>query len=175
MVPLRAILRCAKHSAKDEPGTVVGLRQMPKNHVQTVHGNVRPFPGSRKRERESVLQRFSNVLSIMTSNERAGRRNWPSRDLTRAWRRRSRSSSPGGGKNFHFSMSSRPALGSTQPPIQWVPGAPSLGVKRQGREAGHSPPTSAEVNKIWIYTSTPPYAFMLSTGTTSPFLPLPIR
>jgi hypothetical protein len=34
------------------------------------------------------------------------------------------------------------------------------GVKRQGREADHSPPTSAEVNKMWIYTSTPLYAFM---------------
>jgi hypothetical protein len=34
------------------------------------------------------------------------------------------------------------------------------GVKRQGREADHSPPTSAEVKQIWIYTSTPPYAFM---------------
>jgi hypothetical protein len=45
--------------------------------------------------------------------------------------------------------------GSTQPPIQWVPG-----VKRQGREADHSPPTSAEVKKMWIYASTPPYAFM---------------
>jgi hypothetical protein len=32
-----------------------------------------------------------------------------------------RSSSPGGGKNFLFCISSRPALGSTQP-IQWVPG-----------------------------------------------------
>jgi hypothetical protein len=31
-----------------------------------------------------------------------------------------RSSSLGGGKNFHFSMSSRPALGPTQPPIQRV-------------------------------------------------------
>jgi hypothetical protein len=36
----------------------------------------------------------------------------------------------------------------------------SPGVKRPGREAGHSPPTSAEVKKIWIYTSTPPYALM---------------
>jgi hypothetical protein len=33
-------------------------------------------------------------------------------------------------------------------------------VKRPGREADHSPPTSAEVKKMWIYTSTPPYAFM---------------
>jgi hypothetical protein len=29
--------------------------------------------------------------------------------------------SPGGGKKFHFSMSSRPAVGPTQSPIQWVP------------------------------------------------------
>jgi hypothetical protein len=46
------------------------------------------------------------------------------------------------------------------PPIEWVPGALSPGVKWQGREADHSSPTSAEVKKIWIYTSTPPYAFM---------------
>jgi hypothetical protein len=26
--------------------------------------------------------------------------------------------------------------------------------------ADHSPPTSAEVKKMWIYTSAPPYAFM---------------
>jgi hypothetical protein len=32
-------------------------------------------------------------------------------------------------------------------------------VKRPGLEADHSPPTSAEVKKMWIYTSTPPYAF----------------
>jgi hypothetical protein len=34
------------------------------------------------------------------------------------------------------------------------------GVKRQEREAEHSPPASAEVKKMWIYTSTAPYAFM---------------
>jgi hypothetical protein len=34
------------------------------------------------------------------------------------------------------------------------------GVKRQGREADHSPPTSAEVKKTWIYTSTPAHAFI---------------
>jgi hypothetical protein len=48
---------------------------------------------------------------------------------------------------FLFSTASRPALGSTQPPIQWVPGALSLGVKRLGREADRSPPSSADVKE----------------------------
>jgi hypothetical protein len=56
-------------------------------------------------------------------------------------------------KNIVFSTSSRPALGPTQSPVQCVPG-----VKRH--EAGGSATTSAEVKKTWIYTSTPPYAFM---------------
>jgi hypothetical protein len=33
-------------------------------------------------------------------------------------------------------------------------------VKRQECEADHLPLTSAKVKKIWIYTSTPQYAFM---------------
>jgi hypothetical protein len=41
-----------------------------------------------------------------------------------------------------------------------VPRALSTGVKRQWREADHSPPTSSEVKKIWVYTSTTSYAFM---------------
>jgi hypothetical protein len=48
-------------------------------------------------------------------------------------------------KNFLFSTSSRQAMGSTQPPIQCVPGALSPGIKRPGRETDHSPPTNAEV------------------------------
>jgi len=36
---------------------------------------------------------------------------------------------------FLFTTASRTVLGPTQPPIQWVPGAVSLGVKRPGREA----------------------------------------
>jgi hypothetical protein len=55
---------------------------------------------------------------------------------------------------------SRPALGPTQPPIQWVPGALSLGVKRPGREADHSLPSSAEIKDAWSYTSTPQYVFL---------------
>jgi hypothetical protein len=41
------------------------------------------------------------------------------------------------------------ALGLTQPPIQQVPGALSLGVKRPGREVDHSPPSNVEV-KEWV-------------------------
>jgi hypothetical protein len=48
-----------------------------------------------------------------------------------------------------FVTASRTALGSTQPPIQWVPGAFSLEVKWPGREADRSPPSSAEV-KEWV-------------------------
>jgi hypothetical protein len=50
---------------------------------------------------------------------------------------------------FLFTTASRTALGPTQPPIQWVLVSPSLGVNRQGREADHSPPSSAEV-KEWV-------------------------
>jgi len=49
---------------------------------------------------------------------------------------------------------SRMALGPAQPPMQWVPAALSLGVKRLGREADHSPPSSAEL--CVEYISTPP-------------------
>jgi len=48
----------------------------------------------------------------------------------------------------------------TQLPIQWVPGAISLGVKRQGRELDNSPKCSADVKNAWSYTSPYHYAFM---------------
>jgi hypothetical protein len=43
---------------------------------------------------------------------------------------------------------SRPAVGPTQPPIQYVPGFLS-GVKRPGREVGHTSPSGAEVKNKW--------------------------
>ena len=55
---------------------------------------------------------------------------------------------------------SRPVLGPTQPPVQWVPG-----LSRPGRDADPSPPSSAVVVKRWSYTSTPP---MDRTACTEP-------
>jgi hypothetical protein len=62
-------------------------------------------------------------------------------------------------KIFLLSTLSSKVLGPSQPPLQWVPGNVYLGVKWLGREADRSPPTSAEVINMWIYTSTPPAFF----------------
>jgi hypothetical protein len=59
------------------------------------------------------------------------------------------SSCPSRVKYFLFSMSSRLVLKSAQSPsIQWELVAPCQGLKRQGHEGDHSPPTSAEVKKM---------------------------
>jgi len=57
--------------------------------------------------------------------------------------------------NFSLHYHVQTGLGPTQPPIQWVPGALSPRIKRPGREANYSPPSSAEVKNAWshIYTS----------------------
>jgi hypothetical protein len=52
-----------------------------------------------------------------------------------------------GARNFSLHHRVRTTLGSIQPPIQWVLGALFLGVKRPGREADYSPPSSAEVKE----------------------------
>jgi hypothetical protein len=67
---------------------------------------------------------------------------------------------PAGMGIFLFTTVSRTALRPTQPPIQWVQGDHSLGVKRPRREADHSPPSSARIKNAWNYTSTAQYFFM---------------
>jgi hypothetical protein len=60
---------------------------------------------------------------------------------------------------FLFTTASRTALGPTQPPIQWVPGVLSLEVKRPGREADHSHPSSADVKEcveLYLHSSNTP-------------------
>jgi hypothetical protein len=61
-----------------------------------------------------------------------------------------------GGKENWEKLASRTALEPTQPPIQRVPAALSLGVKRPGREVNHSPPYSAEVKEcVELYLHSP--------------------
>jgi hypothetical protein len=76
-------------------------------------------------------------------------------DWLRAERPRGRISSPGGVKIVLFFTSSRLALGFTQHPSQWIPGAFSAVVKGPGREGDHSPPATADVKKVWINISAP--------------------
>jgi hypothetical protein len=52
---------------------------------------------------------------------------------------------PSRGKIFLFSTTSRPTLGPTQPLIQWVQWALSVGVKQGRHEADHSPPSCSVV------------------------------
>jgi hypothetical protein len=59
-----------------------------------------------------------------------------------------------------FSSSRRPDRLGVHPSYPVGTGGSFPGVKRPGREADHSPPASAEVKEMWIYTSIPPYAFM---------------
>jgi hypothetical protein len=62
------------------------------------------------------------MLSIMSRDSSVG--------IATGYGLNGQSSSPGRVEIFLLSMSSRPVLGTNQPPTQWVPG-----VKRPGREA----------------------------------------
>jgi len=54
-----------------------------------------------------------------------------------------------------FPHPSRPALGPTQPPTQWVPGC-SWGIKWQGRGVDHLPAPNAEVKeRVELYLYSP--------------------
>jgi hypothetical protein len=58
--------------------------------------------------------------------------------------------------NFSLRHHVQNGSGPAKPPMQWVPAAPSLGVKRPGREADHSPPSIAEVKEcVELYIHSP--------------------
>jgi hypothetical protein len=82
---------------------------------------------------------------------------------------------------FLFTIVSRMALEPAQPPIQWVPGALSLGVEQPGREADHLAPSSAEVKEcveLYLHSSNTSTwrgaQLKKSTGTPLPFY-IPLR
>jgi hypothetical protein len=67
---------------------------------------------------------------------------WYSDEL---WAELTRFDSRQGQDRFLYSAVSKPALGPSQPSVWWVPATLSLEIKRSGREADHSPPSSSEV------------------------------
>jgi hypothetical protein len=73
---------------------------------------------------------------------------------------------------FLFSTPSRPALGLIQPPIQCLPEAISLGLKRQGREADDSLVPIFGFKNAWSYTSTPYLSLRTNSDTDFTFVRL---
>jgi hypothetical protein len=71
---------------------------------------------------------------------------------------------------FLFATESRPALGPTKPPISCVRVALSQGIKRKGREAGNSSPSSTQFLELYRHSpNTSPWRSSdLRTETTSP-------
>jgi len=64
-----------------------------------------------------------------------------------------------------FFKRSRPALETTQPPIQSFPGALSPLIRRSERETDHLPSSSAEFRNDGHYTATSTHACVACTGT----------
>jgi hypothetical protein len=86
--------------------------------------------------------------------------------LTTGWTTGISGFDPRQGKRiFPLSSVSRPALGPTQPPVQWVPGVLSLGLKRGSVMLTTHPHL---VPRSWMsrsYTSSPRNASMACSGT----------
>jgi hypothetical protein len=71
-----------------------------------------------------------------------------------------------GQRIFLLAAASRPALGPTQPPTQWVPGVLSPGVKRgRGVMLTTHPHLVPRLRMSRSYTSSPPCASMACSGT----------
>jgi hypothetical protein len=51
------------------------------------------------------------------------------------------------GLGILFVTASRPGLGPTHPPIQWIPGALLWETEWPGRDTNHSPPSSDKFKK----------------------------
>jgi hypothetical protein len=67
---------------------------------------------------------------------------------------------PAGGGNFSLHHRVQNGSGTHQASNPMGTSGSFPGVKAAGREADHSPQSSAEVKNAWSYTSTPLYVFM---------------
>jgi len=72
---------------------------------------------------------------------------------------------PGRGKILSPFQSTQTGSGAHQSPTQWVTMTLFLGVMLLENEADHLPPSNAQVDNNWSYTSIPPYTLMKCMGT----------
>ena len=72
---------------------------------------------------------------------------------------------PAGQDIFIFPQTSGKRLGTTESPVQWVPGLRTRGGNWPGGEADHFSLSCVQVKNERSSASTPPCAFMLCTGT----------
>jgi hypothetical protein len=63
---------------------------------------------------------------------------------------------PAGAGNFSLHHRDQNGCGAYPASYPVGTGTLSLGIKRPGREADHSPPSGAEIKNAWSYTFTPP-------------------
>jgi hypothetical protein len=99
-----------------------------------------------------ILVRF-HANKLRNLQFRAGMAQWYSAGLRAGWLG---VRVPAGAGNF--SLNHRIQIGSGAHPASYPMdiGGSFLGVKRPGRKADHSPPSSSEVKNAWTHTSTPP-------------------
>jgi hypothetical protein len=94
------------------------------------------------------------------------KRSWGSSvDIATGYRLEGQRSSPGRGKIFLFSITSRLALGSTHPLIQWVPGMITMGVNRPRCEVAY--PLVLRSRMVELY----PYSHIRCKGLDWTYLP----
>jgi hypothetical protein len=111
-------------SSSPPSSSFLSFHNLPFSLLQYYHHHISSsFPSSLFLQEPRYLSRYSDGL-------RAGR---PEFD------------SPQGQEIFLYSTASRPAVGSTQPPMQWVLESVSPGLRRSGHEADHSPLSVAEI------------------------------
>jgi hypothetical protein len=129
-------LSCTKHSFYITPSFISVPEPCPETHFNITfpYGSYisqaipSGFPASISFPPKLKMSRVSSVVYI--TGIRAG---W---SVVRV---------PAGARNFSLHHRVQTCSGAHPPPTQWAPGTPSLGVKRPGREADHSLPSSAEV------------------------------
>lgn len=72
-------------------------------------------------------------------------------------------------RHLFLLITSRPALGPNQHPVQWAPLGSFPGVKRSTYRTDHSPPSNAQAKNERSYTSNPPIRLKIVCRGNSPF------